>query len=117
MSGLDPVGCNVMRDVLLDSARQGRTLVLSSHQMETVERLCDAIALINRGRKLLDGPVSDVKRRHGTNTVALAYEGDGSFLAGCRGGARQPTSAATWRSGWRRATPRRSCARRPPACA
>jgi ABC-2 type transport system ATP-binding protein len=85
MSGLDPVGMNVMRDVLLDQRRQGRTLVLSSHQMETVERLCDAIALINRGRKLLDGPVSEVKRRHGANTVALAYEGDGSFLGGLPG--------------------------------
>jgi ABC-2 type transport system ATP-binding protein len=85
MSGLDPVGMNVMRDVLLDQRRQGRTLVLSSHQMETVERLCDAIALINRGRKLLDGPVSEVKRRHGANTVALSFEGDGSFLGGLPG--------------------------------
>jgi ABC-2 type transport system ATP-binding protein len=81
MSGLDPVGADMMRDVLLDLRRQGRTLVLSSHQMETVERLCDAIALINRGQKLLDGPVSEVKRRYGKNTVVLAYEGDGAFLA------------------------------------
>ena len=85
MSGLDPVGMNVMRDVLLDQRKLGKTLVLSSHQMETVERLCDAIALINRGRKLLDGPVSEVKGRYGANTVALAYEGDGSFLAGLPG--------------------------------
>lgn len=81
MSGLDPVGADAMRDVLLEMRRQGRTLVLSSHQMETVERLCDAIALINRGHKLLDGAVSEVKRRYGKNTVVLAYEGDGAFLA------------------------------------
>jgi ABC-2 type transport system ATP-binding protein len=81
MSGLDPVGSDTMRDVLLDLSRQGRTLVLSSHQMETVERLCDGIALINRGHKLLDGTVSDVKRRYGKNTVVLAYEGDGAFLS------------------------------------
>ncbi|HET8645940.1 MAG TPA: ATP-binding cassette domain-containing protein [Vicinamibacteria bacterium] len=80
MSGLDPVAADTMREVLLDLRRQGRTLVLSSHQMETVERLCDAIALINRGQKLLDGPVSEVKRRYGKNTVVLAYEGNGSFL-------------------------------------
>jgi ABC-2 type transport system ATP-binding protein len=85
MSGLDPVGADSMREVLLDLRRQGRTLVLSSHQMETVERLCDAIALINRGHKLLDGAVSEVKRRYGKNTVVLAYEGDGSFLAGVPG--------------------------------
>jgi ABC-2 type transport system ATP-binding protein len=81
MSGLDPVGSDAMREVLLDLRRQGRTLVLSSHQMETVERLCDSIALINRGEKLLDGPVGEAKRRYGKNTVVLAFEGDGSFLA------------------------------------
>ncbi|HEY3121740.1 MAG TPA: ATP-binding cassette domain-containing protein [Vicinamibacteria bacterium] len=80
MSGLDPVGSDLMREVLLEQRRAGRTLVLSSHQMETVERLCDGIALINRGEKLLDGTVSEVKGRHGKNTVVLAYEGDGSFL-------------------------------------
>jgi ABC-2 type transport system ATP-binding protein len=80
MSGLDPVGTNMMRDVLLDLRRAGSTLVLSSHQMETVERLCDRVALIHQGRKLLDGSVAEVKRDHGTNTLALAYEGDAAFL-------------------------------------
>jgi len=59
--------------------------VLSSHQMETVERLCDTIALIDRGRKLLDGPVREVKARYGKNTVVLAFDGDGAFLAGLPG--------------------------------
>ncbi len=85
MSGLDPVGTDLMRDVLVSMSREGKTIVLSSHQMETVERLCDSIALIDRGAKLLDGPVADVKRRYGKNTVALAYEGDGGFLAGLPG--------------------------------
>ena len=81
MSGLDPVGTNVLRDVLLELKRQGKTLVLSSHQMETVERLCDSIALINRGQKLLDGLVSEVKSRYGKNAVVLAFDGDGGFLS------------------------------------
>jgi ABC-2 type transport system ATP-binding protein len=85
MSGLDPVGADVMRNVLLELRRQGKTLVLSSHQMDTVERLCDSIALIDRGEKLLDGTVPDVKRRFGANSVALAFEGDGAFLAGLPG--------------------------------
>ncbi len=85
LSGLDPMGVNLMRDVFLDLRRRGKTVVLSSHQMETVERLCDAIALIHRGRKVLDGPVSEVKSRYGKNTIVLAYEGDGSFLAGLPG--------------------------------
>jgi len=85
MSGLDPVGMDVMREALIDMRRAGTTIVLSSHQMETVERLCDAIALVSRGEKLLDGAVSEVKRRHGRNTVVLAYEGDGAFLASLPG--------------------------------
>jgi ABC-2 type transport system ATP-binding protein len=79
-SGLDPVGMDVMRDAMLDLRRGGTTIVLSSHQMDTVERLCDRVALINRGEKILDGAVSEVKARHGKNTVALAFEGDGSFI-------------------------------------
>ena len=85
LSGLDPMAADAMRETLLDLRRQGKTLVLSSHQMETVERLCDSIALIDRGRLLLDGPVREVKARHGKNTVVLAFDGDGAFLAGLAG--------------------------------
>ena len=85
LSGLDPVGVNLMRDVFVELRRQGKTVVLSTHQMETVERLCDSIALIHRGRKVLDGPVREVRRRYGKDTVVLAYEGDGAFLAGLPG--------------------------------
>jgi ABC-2 type transport system ATP-binding protein len=85
LSGLDPVGVNLVRDVFVDLRRQGKTLVLSSHQMETVERLCDSIALINRGKLVLEGTVPDVKSRHGKNTIVLAYDGDGAFLASLPG--------------------------------
>jgi len=81
MTGLDPVGTDAMREVLLDLKRQGTTLVLSSHQMETVERLCDRVALINRGEKILDGSVSEVKKQRGANTLVVAFDGDGAFLA------------------------------------
>jgi ABC-2 type transport system ATP-binding protein len=80
MSGLDPVGMDVMRETMLDLRRRGATIVLSSHQMETVEKLCDRVALIDRGTKLLDGSVAEVKAKHGKNTVALAFDGDGAFL-------------------------------------
>jgi ABC-2 type transport system ATP-binding protein len=85
LAGLDPVAADLMRDVLVDLRRQGKTLVLSSHQMETVERLCDSIALIHRGHKVLDGSVAEVKRRYGANTLVLSYEGDGAFLAALPG--------------------------------
>ena len=80
MSGLDPVGMDDMREAMLELRRRGATIVLSSHQMEAVERLCDRVALLNRGEKVLDGSVAEVKARHGKNTVALAFEGDGSFI-------------------------------------
>jgi ABC-2 type transport system ATP-binding protein len=85
MSGLDPVGTDLLRDILLEQRRAGRTLVFSSHQMHTVERLCDRVALIHRGQKVLDGAVSEVKSRHGRNTLALAFDGDGSFLSSVSG--------------------------------
>jgi ABC-2 type transport system ATP-binding protein len=88
MSGLDPVGMDVMREAMLDLRRKGTTIVLSSHQMEAVEKLCDRVALINRGEKVLDGAVSEVKARHGKNTVVLAYDGDGSFVAALPGVAK-----------------------------
>jgi ABC-2 type transport system ATP-binding protein len=88
MSGLDPVSMDVMREVMLDLRRRGTTIVLSSHQMEAVERLCDRVALIDRGVKVLDGSVAEVKARHGKNTVVLAYDGDGAFLSGLPGVAR-----------------------------
>ena len=88
MSGLDPVGMDVMRDVMVDLSRSGATIVLSSHQMDTVERLCDRVALINKGEKVLDGTVSEVKAAHGRNSLVLAFEGDGGFLASLPGVAK-----------------------------
>ncbi len=88
MSGLDAVGMDVMRDVMVDLSRRGATIVLSSHQMGTVEKLCDRVALINKGEKVLDGAVSEVKAGHGKNTLVLAFDGDGSFLGSLPGVAK-----------------------------
>jgi len=85
MTGLDPLAADRMRETLLELRDQGKTLVLSSHQMETVERLCDSIALIDHGEKILGGSVSEVKHRYGRGAVVLAFEGDGSFLASLPG--------------------------------
>jgi ABC-2 type transport system ATP-binding protein len=84
MSGLDPVAANLVRDILLELRRQGKTLVLSSHQMETVERLCDAIALLNRGEKLLDGPVSEVKSATAATTSRSPSRATGRSWRRCR---------------------------------
>jgi ABC-2 type transport system ATP-binding protein len=80
MSGLDPVATNVMRDAMIELSRAGKTLIVSSHQMATVEQMCDRVALIHKGDKVLDGRVSEIKAGYGKNTLIIAFEGDGGFL-------------------------------------
>ena len=79
-SGLDPINTNLLKDFIVELRQQGRTIIFSTHIMEQAERLCDAICVINGGRKVLEGAMAEIKGRYGRNTVALAFDGDGSFL-------------------------------------
>jgi ABC-2 type transport system ATP-binding protein len=72
-SGLDPVNSQVMKDVVVEMARQGRTVLFSTHIMEHAEKMCDRVAIIARGEKVLDGRLSEVKRKGGGRHVALAF--------------------------------------------
>jgi ABC-2 type transport system ATP-binding protein len=87
-AGLDPVNQNQFKDVMLELNQAGATIIFSTHQMETAERLCREIALINRGRIVLGGPLSSVKARFGKNSVLVEYDGDGAFLRQLPGVAR-----------------------------
>ena len=87
-SGMDPVNQNLFKDVMLELHRGGATIVFSTHQMDTAERMCKEIALIYRGKLVLGGLLAAVKAGFGKNSVMLEYEGDGAFLAGLRGVAR-----------------------------
>ena len=78
-SGLDPVNVETMRRLILDMKRQGRTVIFSTHIMEQAEQICDAIFLIHRGRKVLDGSLAEVKSR-GDRGILLDYDGDGRLL-------------------------------------
>lgn len=78
-SGLDPVNVDLVRDILLELRDRGVTLLLSTHQMDMVEKLCDSICLINRGRKVLDGPIKKVKADRGVRAIQVEYEGRPSF--------------------------------------
>ncbi|HZN54078.1 MAG TPA: ATP-binding cassette domain-containing protein [Candidatus Polarisedimenticolaceae bacterium] len=80
-SGMDPVNQNLFKDQILALHRSGTTIVFSTHQMETAERLCKEIALINKGRLVLSGPLARVKEGFGKNSVLVEYTGDGAFLA------------------------------------
>ena len=79
-SGLDPINAQVLKDIIVELRARGRTIIFSTHVMEQAERLCDAICVINGGRKVLEGAMAEIKGRYGRNTVALAFDGDGSFL-------------------------------------
>ncbi|NOT06621.1 MAG: ATP-binding cassette domain-containing protein [Gemmatimonadales bacterium] len=72
-SGLDPVNSQVMKDVVVEVARQGRTVLFSTHIMEQAERMCDRIVIIARGQKLVDGTLSEIKREFGGRHVALTF--------------------------------------------
>jgi ABC-2 type transport system ATP-binding protein len=78
-AGLDPVNVDVVRDLILEMKRAGRTVIFSTHVMEQAEKICDAILLINQGRKVLDGSLAQVKSG-GPRTIVLDYDGDGSVL-------------------------------------
>jgi ABC-2 type transport system ATP-binding protein len=78
--GLDPVNAGLLKDVLLDLKKQGKTILFSTHRMDQVEKLCDSICLINRGRAVLQGSLSQVKSKFGKNNVQIEYVGDDNFL-------------------------------------
>jgi ABC-2 type transport system ATP-binding protein len=78
-AGLDPVNVDLVKQILLDLRNQGVTLLLSTHQMEMVEKLCDSICLIHRGKKMLDGPLSKVKADRGVRAIQVEYEGRPTF--------------------------------------
>jgi len=79
-SGLDPSNAIVLKDVLLELKKAGKTLLLSTHRMDQAERMCDSICLINHGRALLEGDLRQIKSRFGMRNVQIKYEGDSRFL-------------------------------------
>jgi ABC-2 type transport system ATP-binding protein len=84
-SGLDPINAQALKDTVVELKRRGKTVIFSTHVMETAERMCDAVCIIARGRKVLDGAVAQVKAEHGTRNVALVLQ-DGAGSAGGGGG-------------------------------
>lgn len=79
-SGLDPVNTRMVREILVDLRKRGKIVILSTHQMEMVEALCDRIAMIDRGRLVLYGTVHEVRRAHSEDAILVSGAGDwGSF--------------------------------------
>jgi ABC-2 type transport system ATP-binding protein len=70
-SGFDPVNANIIKDEILELKKNGATIIFSTHRMESVEELCDDIALIHKSNKLIEGKLTDVKRQHRTNSFEV----------------------------------------------
>jgi len=79
-SGLDPVNATLLQDTLIELRKAGKAILFSTHRMDQVEKLCDAICLIDRGHAVLQGGMREVKSRYERNHVVMNFEGDASFL-------------------------------------
>jgi ABC-2 type transport system ATP-binding protein len=75
-TGLDPINVAMLKEAFLEMRDRGKTLVFSTHQMDQVEEMCESIAILDRGRIVVSGPVREVRRSTGRRVVRLAVEGD-----------------------------------------
>jgi ABC-2 type transport system ATP-binding protein len=76
-AGLDPINAQTLKDIIVELARGGTTIIFSTHQMDVAEKICDHVCIIARGRKVLDGGLAEVKQVHGGTHVAVAFEDGG----------------------------------------
>ncbi len=83
-SGLDPVNTKLVKDLIIELGKEGKTILISTHMMDQVERMCDRIFMINRGSGVLYGSVGEIKSRYGKNTIFLEFEGELKSIAGVR---------------------------------
>lgn len=72
-SGFDPINANLIKDEILELREKGSTIIFSTHRMESVEELCDHIALINEAEKILDGPKREIKNQFRDNTFSIEH--------------------------------------------
>ncbi|HEX5234307.1 MAG TPA: ATP-binding cassette domain-containing protein [Silvibacterium sp.] len=79
-SGLDPVNAALLQDTLIDLKKAGKAILFSTHRMDQVEKLCDAICLIHHGYAVLSGGLREVKSRYERDRVVINFEGDAAFL-------------------------------------
>ena len=79
-SGFDPINANLLKEEILSLRDQGATVIFSTHNMSSVEEICDHITLIDKSHNILSGRVDDIRHRHGANIFEVAYRGDEEAL-------------------------------------
>lgn len=75
-SGFDPINANLIKDEILELREKGSTIIFSTHRMESVEEICDHVALINKAEKILDGPKNKIKEDYRNNTFIVEHDGN-----------------------------------------
>lgn len=75
-SGFDPINASIIKDEILELKEKGSTIIFSTHRMESVEELCDYIALINKSKKVLEGKKQDIKDKYKSNTFSIQFNGE-----------------------------------------
>src|SRR6185503_8005186 len=75
-SGFDPINAQLIRNEILELKQKGATIIFSTHNMGSVEELCDNIALINKSEKILDGSVREIRKTFRSNTYKIAFKGN-----------------------------------------
>lgn len=79
-SGLDPINTNLLKEIILEKKKEGKVIIFSTHLMDFAEKMCDHIAMIDHGKIILSGSLSEIKSKYAARNVSLNYEGDISFL-------------------------------------
>ena len=79
-AGIDPISSDVLRAALLELVDAGKTVFFSTHLMEHAERICNRVHIVDNGKTVLDGPLSEIKDRFGGRTIQLETDGDASYL-------------------------------------
>lgn len=75
-SGFDPINTNILKEEILNLKQKGSTIIFSTHNMGSVEELCDHITLINKSKNILNGPINEVRQKYGNNVFELTFRGD-----------------------------------------
>lgn len=80
-SGFDPINTELLKNIIIEMSGQGKTIILSTHVMAQVEELCDDICMINKGKVVLNGTVTDIKGSYGRNNMIIEFEGKDDFVS------------------------------------
>ena len=83
-SGLDPVNMKLVKDLIMELGKEGKTILISTHMMDQVERMCSRIFMIHKGEGVLYGKIDEIKSRYGKNTVLLEFEGELKNIQGVK---------------------------------